>query len=285
MTPADIVEQKIVIELKLSHMLLTITDPLRQQLDQIAEVAGYLWEKGWAERNAGNISINITDLLDPRDRSLPAIKSYDLPRVLPRLANQIFYVTGTGRRMRDVARDPLRQGAVVRISETGTSYDIIANEPIKPTSEWPAHLCIHDSFKEKGSDYRLVLHTHPTDLLAMTHIPELNDSETLTRTLWSMHPETFIVVPKGVGIVPYEVPGSLDLADLTVSALKDHDFAAWEKHGFLGVGKDLLETFDLIDTLSKSAQAYFYCRQAGFKPQGLTDAQIEGLVKPFGIER
>ena len=28
---------------------------------QVAETAGYLWEKGWAERNGGNITVNITE--------------------------------------------------------------------------------------------------------------------------------------------------------------------------------------------------------------------------------
>lgn len=265
-------------------MLLTMNDALKQQLDDIAEVASYLWQKGWAERNAGNISINITELLDEADKTLPAIVSYDLPRELPELANNFFYVTGTGRRMRDVAKDPLKHGSVVRVSASGASYDIIAELNIKPTSELPAHLCVHRSFKQKDNGYRVVLHTHPTDLLAMTHIEELNNSEALTKILWAMHPETFIVVPKGVGIVPYEVPGSLELADLTLEQLEKHDFVAWEKHGFVGVGRDLQETFDLIDTLSKSAQTFFYCKQAGYHAQGLTDAQIEGLIEPFGIK-
>lgn len=265
-------------------MLLTMTEALQQELDNVAEVAGYLWQKGWAERNAGNISINVTDFIIDEDKKKEALASYDLPRPLLELANEIFYVTGTGRRMRDVAKNPLKQGSVVRIAPDGKSYDILAEENIKPTSELPSHLCIHRSFKQKNNGNRLVLHTHPTDLLAMTHIEELNDSEKLTKVLWAMHPETFIVVPRGVGVVPYEVPGSLDLADQTLKELDNHDFVAWEKHGFLGVGKDLLETFDLIDTLSKSAQAFFYCKQAGYQAQGLTDAQIEGLIEPFGIK-
>ena len=28
------------------------------------QVAGYLWQKGWAERNGGNITINITEYVD-----------------------------------------------------------------------------------------------------------------------------------------------------------------------------------------------------------------------------
>ena len=29
---------------------------LAAEVDKVAEVAGYLWQKGWAERNGGNIT-------------------------------------------------------------------------------------------------------------------------------------------------------------------------------------------------------------------------------------
>ena len=31
---------------------------LTYAVNQAAEVAGYLWQKGWAERNSGNITLN-----------------------------------------------------------------------------------------------------------------------------------------------------------------------------------------------------------------------------------
>ena len=34
---------------------------LKKEVEKIAEVAGYLWQNGWAERNGGNITVNITD--------------------------------------------------------------------------------------------------------------------------------------------------------------------------------------------------------------------------------
>ena len=34
---------------------------LKAVIDQIAEVTGYLWQKGWAERNGGNITVNVTE--------------------------------------------------------------------------------------------------------------------------------------------------------------------------------------------------------------------------------
>ena len=46
---------------------------LMSEIGRIAEVAGYLWTKGWAERNGGNISVNVTDLLSETEKSLPAL--------------------------------------------------------------------------------------------------------------------------------------------------------------------------------------------------------------------
>ena len=46
---------------------------LKAEIDKIAEVAGYLWQNGWAERNGGNITVNVTHLIDDDVRALPAI--------------------------------------------------------------------------------------------------------------------------------------------------------------------------------------------------------------------
>ena len=32
---------------------------LAYAVSQVAEVAGYLWQKGWAERNGGNITLSL----------------------------------------------------------------------------------------------------------------------------------------------------------------------------------------------------------------------------------
>ena len=45
---------------------------LAAEVDKVAEVAGYLWQKGWAERNGGNITVNITDLVDDEIRNITA---------------------------------------------------------------------------------------------------------------------------------------------------------------------------------------------------------------------
>lgn len=48
---------------------------LAHEIGQIAEAAGYLWQKGWAERNGGNITVNITEHADEAMRAMPGILS------------------------------------------------------------------------------------------------------------------------------------------------------------------------------------------------------------------
>ena len=42
--------------IKIDMITLRNNERLMAEIDRIAEVAGYLWTKGWAERNGGNIS-------------------------------------------------------------------------------------------------------------------------------------------------------------------------------------------------------------------------------------
>ena len=68
--------------------------------------------------------------------------------------------------------------------------------------------------------------------------------------------------------------GTLALAHATIRQLEEHDVVFWEKHGILAVGEDLIECFDAIDTLSKSAQIYFSARMTGYEPEGMTEQAI-----------
>ena len=270
--------------IKIDMITLRNNERLMAEIDRIAEVAGYLWTKGWAERNGGNISVNLTTLLSEEEKALPAlVSSIPLQEAMTALCGHVFYVTGTGKRMRYVAKDPFANGSLIRIAADGKSYDILAEQPIPPTSELPSHLLMHNFLRAKGRDNRVVLHTHPTDIIGMTHCKPFLDSEKITRTLWSMIPECRIIVPKGVGIVPYEIPGTLALAHATIRQLEEHDVVFWEKHGILAVGEDLIECFDAIDTLSKSAQIYFSARMTGYEPEGMTEQQLDDLVPAFGL--
>ncbi len=257
---------------------------LKKQIDEIAEVAGYLWQRGWAERNGGNISVNVSDLIPEEAKSFASLQNVKLPKAFKILANNYFYVTGTGKRMRYVATKPMENGAIIRLNEMGDAYDIIADQLVAPTSELASHLSMHSYMREnRDPNMKVVCHTHPTDLIALTHNKSFLQPGVLARTLWSMIPETRIVVPRGIGIIPYNVPGTMELANATIIELEKHDVVMWEKHGALAVGDDIIETFDMIDTLSKSAQIYLYAKQAGFEPDGLAEQELDDLVGLFNL--
>ena len=107
---------------------------LKKEVEKIAEVAGYLWQNGWAERNGGNITVNITDLVDDEIKALPAISEVKLiGTALPALKGCFFFCKGTGKRMRDLSRWPMVYGACIRILDDCASFVIIADIAVMPT--------------------------------------------------------------------------------------------------------------------------------------------------------
>lgn len=260
---------------------------LKKEIDNVAEVAGYLWQKGWAERNGGNITINITDVVDDDIRKMPAITE---PRpigfTLPNIRGKYFYCKGTNRRMRDLARWPMENGSIIRVLDDGAHYEIIADNPVAPTSELPSHLAVHNYLIEKGLPYKASVHTHPIELVAMSHNPEFLKKDVLTNLLWSMIPETKAFCPRGLGIVPYMLPSSTELAEATIATLdQDYDVVLWEKHGVFAVAPDVLEAFDMIDTLVKSAQIYQDAKSMGFTPTGMSKEQLDEMSRAFNLPK
>lgn len=259
---------------------------LKKEVDKVAEVAGYLWQNGWAERNGGNITVNITDLVDDEIRRMPAItEPIQIGETLPHLKGQYFFCKGTQKRMRDLARWPMDNGSVIRILDDCKSYVIIADNPVMPTSELPSHLLVHDRQIETGSGYKATVHTHPIEIVAMSHNRAFLGKDVLTKILWSMIPETKAFCPLGLGVVPYEVPGSVALAHSTLKQLEDYDVVLWEKHGVFAKGKDVLDAFDQIDVLSKSAKIYIDAKCMGFTPEGMSDEQMKDLTRIFRLPK
>lgn len=259
---------------------------LAHEVEQVAETAGYLWQKGWAERNGGNITVNVTEYVDDDIRRMPAISPvYQIGAVLPHLKGCYFFCKGTNKRMRDLARWPMQNGSFIRILDDCASYEIIADNPVKPTSELPSHLAVHNYLLEKGSPYRASLHTHPIELVAMTHCKKYLEKDVATNMLWSMIPETKAFCPRGLGIIPYRLPGSNELAESTIRELGDYDVTIWEKHGVFAVDTDIMSAFDQVDVLNKSAQIFIAARNMGFEPEGMSQEQMRELSIVFNLPK
>lgn len=260
---------------------------LTAQVEKVAETAGYLWQKGWAERNGGNITVNITEHVDETMKSLPAISDpVAIGLTLPNLKGCWFFCKGTNKRMRDLGRRPMDNGSIIRITDDCSHYEIVADNPVKPTSELPSHLAVHNYLIGKGSNYKASLHTHPIELVAMSHNPEFLKKDVLTNLLWSMIPETKAFCPRGLGIVPYMLPSSNELAEETIKAIDDnYDVVMWEKHGVFAVGDDIMEAFDMVDTLTKSAIIYMDARAMGFIPDGMSRQQMREISTVFNLPK
>lgn len=260
---------------------------LATEVDKVAEVAGYLWQKGWAERNGGNITVNITEHIDDAIRAMPAITSpIAIGTTLPNLKGCYFFCKGTNKRMRDLARRPMENGSIIRILDDCANYEIIADSPVMPTSELPSHLAVHNYLIGKGSAYKASLHTHPIELVAMSHNPAYLEKDVLTKLLWSMIPETKAFAPRGLGIVPYMLPSSKELADETIKAIDDnYDVVMWEKHGVFAVENDIISAFDQVDVLNKSANIYMCGRSMGFVPDGMSEEQMTEISTVFKLPK
>ena len=259
---------------------------LEAEINKVAEVAGYLWQKGWAERNGGNITVNITEYADDGMRKMSAMtEPKPIGTVLPYLKGCYFFCKGTQKRMRDLARCPMENGSVIRICDDCANYVIIADEPVMPTSELPSHLSVHNEMLGRGKLYRASLHTHPIELVAMTHNRKFLEKDVASNLLWSMIPETKAFCPRGLGMIPYTLPGSVGLAEATIRELEDYDVVMWEKHGVFAVDVDIMAAFDQVDVLNKSAQIYIASRNMGFEPEGMSAEQMSEMSEVFNLPK
>jgi len=249
-----------------------------------AGVAQLLWERGWAERNAGNLSCDVTDIvpagLADRAPLTPLGVAY------PELAGRHLLVTGAGSRMRDVASAPETWCGVLGFSDDCAAYGVVwqgrDGTAFTPTSELPSHLAIHAVLRRRSAPPQAIVHAHPTELLALSLEAEVGDEGRFNRLFWALHPEAVVVAPSGVALVPYVMPGTVEQGMVAGRAMEEHDIALWLKHGAVAVGADFGAAFDLLDTVNKAARLYLLCRSAGIVPEGLSDAEVEELRRAYG---
>ncbi len=246
-------------------------------IDDIQDVAALLVNRGWAERNGGNLSLRLPDNMVEAPEKLYLQAKLDTP--FPDLANNVFIITATGSKFRNFNKEVNEELGIIQISEDGNSFYILQPNYKKfaPTSELISHLHLHSWLKANNREEKVVLHSHPTELIAISHLEEFADQKHLQDQLWKMMPEVKVFVPKGIGLVPYLTPGSKELADATLEEAKTHSLVLWQMHGCLAMGKDVWETYDFLDLMNKAATIYLLCLKSGSKPRGISDQDLKEL--------
>lgn len=244
--------------------------------------------QGWHERNGGNLTYRMKD---EEVNRIKACFSYErdwseIGTEVPKLANEYFLTTGSGKYFRNVELDPQSNIGIVEINETGTQYRVVwgLENGAVPTSELPSHLMNHEVKKQvtKGM-HRVIYHCHTTNVIALTFVLPLKD-EIFTRELWEMATECPVVFPSGVGVVPWMVPGGKDIAIATSQLMKKYDVAIWAHHGIFCSGVDFDLTFGLAHTVEKSAEILVkMLSMSPTKLQTITSDNFRDLAKAFQV--
>lgn len=252
---------------------------------EMCDTTANMYRLGWDERNGGNISYmldeaEVREYLDVNNviRTIPTGFQADS------LIGKIFIVTGTGKYFKNVERDPENNLGIIRIAKDGTTAELLwgYSDGGRFTSELPAHLMSHMARLSVDKDNRVVIHSHPTNTLAMNFVHEL-DEKKFTHTLWEMCTECIVVFPDGVGILPWMLCGTNEIGEATARKMKEFRLVIWGMHGIYGAGKSLDETFGLIETVEKAAQIYMLT--AGLERKNtIKDEDMVKLVEYFGVD-
>ncbi|AIQ24444.1 MULTISPECIES: rhamnulose-1-phosphate aldolase [Paenibacillus] len=253
-------------------------------IQEMSEITRHMWELGWDELNGGNVSY----LLDENEVAkyinvLEPLRTIKLTFPVKELAGKYFIVTGSGKYFRNVIKDPEANLGVLRVSANGESVEVLwgLRNGAVPTSELASHFMSHIERLKVDPTHRIVLHTHATNVIAMTFTHDLDELK-FTKTLWEMCTECLVVFPDGVSVIPWIVPGSSEIGRETAKKMKDHRLVIWPQHGIFGTGSTMDATFGLVETVEKAATIYNLIGGREIK-QKITDQQLWDLAKAFGV--
>ena len=244
-----------------------------------------MYAQGWDERNSGNISLlldeaELSEYLDLKEISRSIPFDFDASA----LAGKYFLVTGTGKYFKNLQYDPAANLGIIRIGADGRTAQLLwgYSDGGTFTSELPAHLMSHMERLKVDSRNTVVMHSHPSNLLAMTYVHEL-DERLFTKTLWRMCTECIMVFPDGVNLLPWMCCGTTEIGRATAEKLRTARLVVWAQHGIYGVGRSLDETFGLIETAEKGAENYMKIAHLPIL-NTISDAQLHELERRFSLK-
>lgn len=244
-------------------------------------------QRGWHERNGGNLSYRLTAAEATACRAGFGTKRNWLPLTmpLPVLGGDFFLLTGSGKYMSKVAAAPEECLGIIELAADGGSYAVRwgLEKGGNVTSELPTHLRTQALKKRRdASRNRIVYHAHPANLIALTFVVPIDDAA-ITRELWEADIENPLVFPEGIGIVPWMVPGSEAVATATLAKMERYRAVIWAHHGTFVCGDDFDDAFGLMDSLEKAASICVKIRAMGGKRQAMTNQNLSDLAAAFGL--
>lgn len=175
--------------------------------------------------------------------------------------------------------DSLRKG--YWITPTGMDYLSLSEEDLvllslenkvlegkrKPSSEYLLHTAIYQS----RPDIQGIVHTHSAYATAhsVAHV-----------TLPGLVEDLVMIAGGEVEVAEYHLPGTVELAQAAVCALRDKNAVFLANHGLVGVGNSLDEALKVCQVVEKSAQIHIMSRLLG-TPVLLSQDDIDNMRNAY----
>jgi rhamnulose-1-phosphate aldolase len=239
-----------------------------------------------SEGGAGNISCSLSYPMELTD--FPLEERIDLPVTVPALAGRTIYVTGAGRRLRQIAADPLGNVGVL-IVDNGGQTAVLHTSPDRRfqrlTSELNSHLAVHnDHVQRRDIDVFALVHAQPIHINYLSHMSDYRDTAAMSAALLRWEPETLISLPEGISVLDFMVPGSSELQAGTVNGLRDHRIVVWSKHGVVARSDHSpTRAVDTIEYAETAARYELLDLQMGRRADGLTREQLQEIKRDLSI--
>jgi len=222
----------------------------------ILSLANHAEKKGWAESHAGNFSIRCPGIKPPEQ----SCREVSLEFPIPELGGETILMKKAGVRFRDCERLQENSFGILHFDPNGSAYQVWHGDTnasmFVASSEWLTHLLIHQTIILNNLSIYALFHTHPTELIAITHRMEEHQEPLMNSVMNALHTEFQQLYPQGIGFLGRIKPGTLSLAEQTSRKIIRQPLVIWKNHGSISIGNDLHEAFDLVDLANKIAQLY-----------------------------
>ncbi len=186
---------------------------------------------------------------------------------------------------------------------TGTSGNISARIPatnmflIKPSGAHMAHLKAEELVLinlegnkirgESNVSMETPMHTaiyrtrRSVNAVAHTHPPLATAFGIAKMEILPLQIEVFMLLPNGVPVIPFELPGSKKLAEAVQKKMAQYDAVILENHGIVTVGSTIEAACDLNEMVDEAAKIQFTTAMLA----GKDVINLDSLKKKFKTQK
>ena len=154
--------------------------------------------------------------------------------------------------------------------------DLNQKEGKKPSSESLMHAACY----RERDDIFAIVHTHSKMATAFAVL-----NKRVPATVFEMF--IFKTENACIPVAPYARPGTKELADNVAKVIAKNDMALMERHGAIGVGKDLESALLCAHYIEEFSEIYYYTLQIGpgKEPPSFTQEELDSWRYPEQLKK